>query len=174
MTSLNGPYTRPGMSEATGLEIERLTTYKAFEDRVNRTNRKTCSAHLRRTLALTKKNLRYYGSEPSPHFRMSFSGWNVERTNAASVELGKLGVSPDAITFHTEEKQDMKTVTIEVRPVGESFGCCAVLLDASTGRKLAETEEVRPYRFREAAYRDGERLAAERGWDVVSAPEATL
>jgi hypothetical protein len=60
-----------------------------------------------------------------------------------------------------------KTVTIETSEVGASFGTCAVIRDARTGRKLAETATTRPLGYTAAAYRDGEALAEARGWVVV-------
>lgn len=64
-----------------------------------------------------------------------------------------------------------RRVKIETREVGQAFGCCAVIRDARTGRKLAETDDVRPYGFTAAAYGDGERLAEQRGWTVVEVEE---
>lgn len=64
-----------------------------------------------------------------------------------------------------------RTVRIEVVEVGQAFGCCAILRDARTGRRLAETDDVRPYGFRSNAYRDGERMAASNGWTVASDDE---
>lgn len=58
-------------------------------------------------------------------------------------------------------------VTIHVVEVGQAFGCCAIIRDAR-GRKIAETDDVRPYGFDGNAYRDGERLCAARGWTVAS------
>ena len=64
-----------------------------------------------------------------------------------------------------------RTVRIEIVEVGQAFGCCAVLRDVRTGRRLAVTDEVRPYGFHANAYRDGERLAEAKGWTVASDDE---
>ena len=64
-----------------------------------------------------------------------------------------------------------RTVTIETCTVGDHYGTCAVIRSVRGRRKLAETATVRPYGMSEAAYRDGEALAAKRGWTVVDGSE---
>lgn len=59
-----------------------------------------------------------------------------------------------------------KVVKIEVQATGVNFGCYAVVKD-SRGRKVAETEDIRPHGMRHIAYQDGKRLAESRGWLVA-------
>jgi hypothetical protein len=59
-----------------------------------------------------------------------------------------------------------KRVTVESRSVGQSFACVGVVRDATTGRKLAECEDVRPYGYDWSAQEDARALAERRGWAV--------
>lgn len=61
-----------------------------------------------------------------------------------------------------------RRVKVETRTVGQSFGVVGVVRDARTRRKLVETDEVRPYGHNHSAARDAERLAEERGWEILA------
>lgn len=58
----------------------------------------------------------------------------------------------------------MRTVMIETKEVGQSYGVCAVIRSAS-GRKIATTQ-TRPYGFEAAAISDAETLCERRGWKI--------
>lgn len=59
-----------------------------------------------------------------------------------------------------------KQVKIKVRNVGQVFGCYAVVLDAVTNSKLAETD-VKPYGFNGVAYSFAESICRSNGWVIV-------
>lgn len=58
-----------------------------------------------------------------------------------------------------------RTVTVDTVEVGQAFGCCAVIRDARSGRKIAKTR-TRPYGCDAAAMADAEAFATARGWRV--------
>lgn len=58
-----------------------------------------------------------------------------------------------------------RSVRIVVRTVGQSFGCCAVIRDARSGRKLWESR-VFPYGFAANAQQRAINEARSRCWTV--------
>lgn len=65
----------------------------------------------------------------------------------------------------------MRRVTIETRSVGENFGCCGVIRDARSRRKLAETR-VYPNGFDHAAAVGAVSICDRQGWRVHRAEVA--
>lgn len=59
----------------------------------------------------------------------------------------------------------MRTGNIQVREVGQAFGCVGVVRDAESGRKLAQTR-VYPHGFNGNASAGAERIALSKGWTV--------
>lgn len=57
----------------------------------------------------------------------------------------------------------MKTVTVEVVEVGSAFALKAVIRDAKSNRKLAETDEV-PFGMDGNAQKYADTLIAAKGW----------
>jgi hypothetical protein len=70
------------------------------------------------------------------------------------------------------EPRSMKPVYVDWRTVGSAFGCVGVVRHRRNGRVVAETDRVYPYGFVESALAGAERLAKQRGWQVVDAPKA--
>lgn len=80
--------------------------------------------------------------------------------------------SPDTVSTHaTHEDMTMTTTTkrvyLETFTIGQHFGTGCVIRAVGSRRKLAVTDETRPYGFDHAVRLDGEQLALERGWTVV-------
>jgi hypothetical protein len=58
-----------------------------------------------------------------------------------------------------------RKVRIETQTVGNNFGCCAILRDAKTGRKLAETDTF-PRGCEQNARTAARDIAATKGFEV--------
>lgn len=102
-------WTKPGMSETTRREIERLTSEHEFHARVTKANARITRTrgkhfaknHLARSTA--KRDIAYYAGD-APNFRVTLNGGNG--TTEAAVLLLRLGVRPDQITYATEDAED--------------------------------------------------------------------
>lgn len=64
-------------------------------------------------------------------------------------------------------KRTTRRVTVETMTVGQGFGCCGVLRDAKSRRRLVLTDVV-PFQFEEVARARARYLAAARGWIAVT------
>ena len=62
-------------------------------------------------------------------------------------------------------------VTINTYTVGDHFGTAAEIRSANTGRLLATTD-ARPLNFDRAALDDAEKIAAQRGYEIVIGDES--
>ncbi len=63
-----------------------------------------------------------------------------------------------------------RKVRIETRSVGDAFGCCGIVRDAKSGRKLAETDTY-PNGCEQSARSAAKRIAQERGYEIDPATD---